>query len=159
MRHLKGERRQHFLDPGSDPIVTPRGPIVLCPISIFRLLRSKAVSAGATKVAQCNNKQLLFRLDHLCDRVQVQQEEPGHNRWLYSTHSTQVGAVCCLLQAGFSETIINTLANWSLGQMRRYTNLPGPGFGVGARFTTPSPLRLPTVRLPGPPLRLRSGGG
>ena len=153
--HLKGERRQQFLNPvyerlslappGSDfgPVVTPRGPIGLCPVSVFRLWHTKAVSAGAAKVAQCDSKQqLLRRLDHLRDCAQVQHEEPGRNRRLYSMHSARVAAVCCLLRAGLSEIIINTPANWSSDQIRRHTNRLALDLGLVRLWACYNPISL-----------------
>ena len=63
LQHLNGEMRLEVLDPvfeqlrpkapGSEfsDFITPRGPIRLCPVEVFRLLRACAVSAGKLHVA------------------------------------------------------------------------------------------------------------
>ena len=74
---LKGERRQRVLDPVFErlpacsdefrPIWTPLGAVPFCPADAFRLVRSRVVGVGASKVAQCGAEQTLIRrLSHLC---------------------------------------------------------------------------------------------
>ena len=128
---LKGEVRQEIVDPVFDAlhvhadgpwmdIVTSLGPVPLCPVRLFRLLRDKAVAAGAATVAQATYNSLLRRLNHLMTRAGVPTRLPDRRRNLYSMHSTRVAAVCYLLKAGLSPTVISVLCNWSSDQIRRY---------------------------------------
>ena len=133
LRHLKGEVRHEVVDPVFDRIgpfpddsefadlSTPLGPVRLCPVAVFRALRDRALIAGEPYVAQCSSaKQLGRRFKHLFRRAQVNLRVPGRARSLYSMHSTRVAAVCYLLKAGLSETVISVLCNWSSDQVQRY---------------------------------------
>ena len=92
-------------------------------VEAFRLLRSRAVGAGASGAAQCGTDQTLIRhLSCLCRKAKIRQHDPGRNRQLFTAHSTRVAAVCHLLKAGLSETVVSVLAHWLSQQVRRYGN-------------------------------------
>ena len=133
LRHLKGEVRREVVDPvfdrlapqpgGSEfaDLATPLGPVRLCPVAVFRALRDRALAAGERYVAQCKTaKKLSRRFKHLFGRAQIELAVPGRDRALYSMHSTRVAAVCYLLKAGLSETVVSVLCNWSSDQVRCY---------------------------------------
>ena len=133
LSRLKGERRRQVLDPVFErlpqcagefcPVWTPLGVVLLCPVAAFRLLRARAVRAGALRVAQCGTGQALIRrLSHLCERAGVPQRDPDRNRNLFTAHSTRVAGVCYLLRAGVPEWVVSILANWSSNQVQRYAN-------------------------------------
>ena len=111
---LKGERRRQVLNPVFDrlpqctgefaPLWTPQGVVPLCPVAAFRLLRGRAIGAGAGRAAQCGSADAFCRrLDHLCQTAGVPQRDPGRNRKLFTAHSTRVAGLCYLLRAGVPE--------------------------------------------------------
>ena len=88
---LMGERRRQRLDPVFErlptcdgefcPIWTPLDVVSLCPVRAFRLLRSRALKAGAPRAAQCDTDQALIRrLSHPCHRTGVPQRHHGRDR-------------------------------------------------------------------------------
>ena len=101
LSRLKGERRPQVLDPVFErlpacsgdfrPIWTHLRVIPLCPVDALRLLRSRAVGAGASRAAQCGaDHTLIRRLSHLCTVAGIPQRDPGRNRNLFTAHSTRV---------------------------------------------------------------------
>ena len=95
----------------------------MCPVAAFRLLRARAIGAGAGRAAQCGSADAFRRrLDHLCETAGVPQRDPGRNRKLFTAHSTRVAGVCYLLRAGVPEWVVSILANWSSDQVKRYAN-------------------------------------
>ena len=87
---------------------------MLCPVFVFRLLRAKATVVRAEFVAQCKNatyKTMWRLLDVLLTKAKVEQHAPGRDRKLFSMHSTRVAAVCYLLRAGLTETVVKALAD------------------------------------------------
>ena len=135
LRNLKGQKRKRTLAPvfrrlpeqqptsHFAPLQTARGQIVLCPVFVFRLLRAKATVVSAEFVAQCKNatyKTMWRLLDVLLTKAKVEQHAPGRDRKLFSMHSTRVAAVCYLLRAGLTETVVKALADWTSDQVARY---------------------------------------
>ena len=135
LRNLKGQKRKRTLAPvfrrlpGQQPtshfapLQTSRGEIVLCPVFVFRLLHAKATVVRAEFVAQCKNatyKTMWRLLDVLLTKAKVEQHAPGRDRKLFSMHSTRVAAVCYLLRAGLTETVVKALADWTSDQIARY---------------------------------------
>lgn len=104
---FKGERRAIILNlmfhrlpqqkGGSHfaPLVTAaRGSIPLCLVYVFCTLRARALRV-ISNFAQCwDDRQLIRRLTHLCERAGVSRERVGRNRNLFIVHCTRVGAVC-----------------------------------------------------------------
>ena len=56
----------------------------------------------------------------LLTKAKVEQHAPGRDRKLFSMHSTRVAAVCYLLRAGLTETVVKALADWTSDQIARY---------------------------------------
>ena len=95
----------------------------MCPVAAFRVLRARAIGAGAGEAAQCGSADTFRRrLDHLCGRAGVPQRDPGRHRKLFTAESTRVARVCYLLRAGVLEWVVSILANWSADQVKRYAN-------------------------------------
>ena len=168
LSRLKGERRRECLDPVFErlldvegdfrPVWTPLGVIPLCPVRAFRLLRGRAVRAGARRLAQCASDQVLIRrLSHLCRRAGVPQKEPGRDRNRFTAHSTRVAGVCYLLRAGVPEWVVSILANWSSDQVKRYARRLAldPGLVAPWGFFNPSAnaMHLGSPGSPGPKRR------
>ena len=53
-------------------------------------------------------------------KAKVEQLAPGRDRKLFSMHSTRVAAVCYLLRAGLTETVVKAPADWTSDQIARY---------------------------------------
>ena len=97
------------------------GPIHLCPVEVFQLLRGRTISAGKPHVVQCDSSANLGRRTaELFRRASEERVVAGRRRALYTMHSTRVTAVSYLLKAGLSEKIILVLCNWSSDQVLHY---------------------------------------
>ena len=123
------------------PIWTSLGVIPLCQVEAFRLLRSRAVGVGASRVPQCEADQtLIHRLLHLCKVAGVSQRDPGRSRNLFTAHPTRVARGCCLLRAGVPEWVVSILANWSSNQVQRYANRLALDRGIVSPWAFFNPL-------------------
>ena len=130
----------------------------MCPVAAFRLLRARAIGAGAGRVAQCGSADVFRRrLDHHCERAGVPQQDPGRNRKLFAAHSTRVAGVCYLLRAGVPEWVVSILANWSSNQVQRYANRLAldPGLVLPWAFFNPSANAMHVGSAGPPPLERR----
>ena len=123
---LKGEKRTQHVDPVFErlavqtkgplrDIETPLGVLPMCPVRALRLLRERLSEALVPY-----NK-FLRQFDFLLEKAGITNKVPDRRRVLYSAHSTRVGAVCYLLKAGLSESVIAILANWISDQIKRYS--------------------------------------
>ena len=66
---------------------------------------------GHATLAGCKRKALMRRMEHLLEASRVTIRLEGRRRQLSTAYSTCVAAVCYLLKAGLSETVVSVLAH------------------------------------------------
>ena len=124
LKNLKGRNREKSVDPHyervpglgswSNPVL---GQLLLCPVEVFRRLRSRASGNTASNIPK---EKFQRTLNHLLERAKIDNRVVGRTRHLYTHHSTRVSGTCYLLRCGLLPLVISAIADWSSDMVCKY---------------------------------------